>query len=85
MIDLSRARQILKEVDQLVAELDGTELDETDALSSQAKGAARQARAQRSQDLQLLATRLELCAAVVRVEYWYARGEDDPFDPARDE
>lgn len=83
MIDLTRVRACLKDADRLVTTLDGQSLDETDALTSQSKGAARVRKAEMSQDLQLLATRLELAAALVRVEYWYARGEDDPLTPGR--
>lgn len=85
MIDLSTVRRCLGDVDGLVNALDGQELDETDAVTSQSKGELRKLRAQRSQDLQLLATRLELAAALVRNEYWFARGEKDPTRPDREE
>lgn len=80
MIDLNRVRHVLAEVNTLVADLHGQDLDETDAITSQSKGQARVRKAQLSQDLQLLATRLELAAQLVRVEYWHARGETDPLD-----
>ncbi|WP_028638591.1 hypothetical protein [Nocardioides sp. URHA0032] len=83
MIDLSRVRNVVGEATKLIDDLHGIELDETDALVSQSKGKMRMERAQRSQDLNLLATRLELAAALVRVEYWCARGERDPIDPDR--
>ena len=83
MIDLAAVRSVLMEVESLVAQLDGLELDDTDALSSQSKGAARKEKAQRSQELQLLAVRLELAASLVRNEYWFARGEVDPLNRRR--
>lgn len=83
-IDFTRLRHVLEEVNEIVASLDGIDLDETNALTSNAKGRARQEKAKRSQDLQLLATRLELGAALVRVEYWCSRGESDPLGPVAD-
>lgn len=83
MIDLTSTKNILADVEGLIDDLHGCELDETDAITSQSKGEARRIRAQRSQDLQYVATRLELAAQLVRVEYWHARGEDDPTRPDR--
>jgi hypothetical protein len=83
MIDLSKVKFVLQEVQALIADLDGLNLDDSAAVTSQSKGLARQERARRSQELQLLATRLELAAALTRTEYWFARGESDPFDPER--
>lgn len=85
MIDLSRVREVLAEVGDLVEELDGLDLDDSDAVTSQSKGARRQMKAQRSRELQLLAGRLELAASLVWVEYWYARGEADPLHPERED
>lgn len=79
MIDLEKTLIVLQECGELAAELNGQELDETDAVTAQSKGDLRRQRAQMSQDLQLLATRLELAAGLVRVEYWFARGERDPL------
>ncbi|WP_234410897.1 hypothetical protein [Nocardioides terrigena] len=79
MIDLTRVRTIMAEAASLVEGLDGQDLDESDAVTSQSKSRTRQERAQTSQDLQLLATRFELAAALVRVEYWSARGKQDPL------
>lgn len=83
MINLTRVRDVLAEIEELVDDLDGIDLDETKAVESQTKGKARQERARRSQELQLLGNRLELAASLVRIEYWHARGEQDPLDPAR--
>lgn len=83
MINLTKVAAIVKEATDLIADLDGLDLDEADAVTSQSKGDARRLKAQRSQDLQLLATRLELASALVRCEYWYARGEGDPLNPNR--
>lgn len=80
LIDLTRVRNVLAEVNELVEELDGVELDETNAIESQTKTKAREIKARRSQSLQLLATRLELAGHLVRNEYWFARGEVDPLD-----
>lgn len=80
---MSAVRRALEDAIDLIAQLDGNELDETTAIASQSRGQARRERAQMSQDLQLLATRLELAASLVRVEYWHARGERDPVNPDR--
>lgn len=85
MIDLTRVKAVLAEIQDLIDDLHGVDLDDSSALVSQSKGKARQERAQRSQDLQLLATRFELAAALTRTEYWFARGERDPLDPQRTE
>lgn len=83
MINLTTARRVLADAQVLIEALDGHHLDETDAVTSQSRGVDRKKRAQMSQDLQLLATRLELAASLVRVEYWHARGADDPVRPER--
>lgn len=83
MIDLSRTRDILVECLQIVDELHGLALDESDAIEGKGRAEIRQERARMSQDIQLLATRLELAAAAARIEYWYARGERDPLSPDR--
>lgn len=85
MIDLTPTRNVLIEAGELIDELHGIDLDDSEAVTSQSKGALRQLRAQRSQELQLLASRLELAAQLVRVEYWYARGESDPLNPERED
>ena len=79
MIDMSRVKYVLDEVDVLIDDLDGVEHDDRDAVTNQSAGAARRQNATRSSKLQLLATRLELAAALVRIEYWAARGERDPL------
>lgn len=83
MIDLNRVRDVLDEARSLIDDLHGLHLDDSNAVTSQSKGKLRQERAHRSQELQLLATRLELAASLVRNEYWFARGEDDPLQPNR--
>lgn len=83
MIDLTNAQRALDEANTLMSFLDGVELNESDALTSQSRGEARKIKAQHSQNLQLLANRLELAAALVRTEYWFARGEADPCRPDR--
>lgn len=85
MIDFTRLKLVLEEIDALVEDLDGKALDETAALTNQSKGEARRERAQRSQDLQLLASRLELAAQLVKVEFWNARGEGDPLSTERED
>lgn len=85
MIDFTPLKVVLEEVEALVDDLDGKDLDETAALTNQSKGEARRERAQMSQDLQLLASRLELAAQLVKVEFWTARGEGDPLNPGRDD
>lgn len=83
MIDLTRVKSVMTEIELLIRELDGVELDETDAVASQSKGQARQLKAQKSQELNLLGQRLDLAAALVRNEYWFARGEVDPLNRDR--
>lgn len=83
MIDLSQAKSVLLEVETLVAQLHGAELDEGRAVEDQSKGKARQERARMSQDLNLLADRLMMASTLVRAEYWFARGEIDPLNRAR--
>jgi hypothetical protein len=85
MINLTTARRAIDDAVTLIAELDGQELDETHAITSQSRGALRKRKAEMSQDLQLAATRLELAASLVRVEYWHARGEGDPTRPDRND
>lgn len=83
MIDLRKVRTVLAECDGLVSQLDGVELDESDALDSQSKGQARKKKAQTSTSLSLLADRLAMAEALVRNEYWFARDNLDPLDPTR--
>lgn len=85
MIDLSSVKSVLDEANSLATALDGIDLDETDAVISQSRGEARRIKARHSQDLQLLANRLELAAALVRTEYWFARGEKDHCRPDRED
>lgn len=73
-INLERLSKILDEADRLAEELDGKELDDRLGLP---KAEARQQRIERSRDLQQLAHLLELGAALVRNEYWHARGGQD--------
>lgn len=82
-IELNPVRGVLREVNDLIGALDGQDLNETDAITNQSTGEARRQRAARSQELQLLANRLELAAQLVRVEYWFARGKSDPLHPDR--
>lgn len=84
MIDLTKVKSVLAEVDSLVQSLHGQDLDESKAVESQSKGRNRVERARLSQDLNLLAQRLELAAGLVKNEYWFARGEVDPLDRERD-
>lgn len=83
VIDLERVRGVLGQVHDLMEDLEGQDLDDSRAVEDQSKGKARQERARKAQDLQLLASRLEFAAALVRNEYWFARGELDPLDPQR--
>lgn len=80
MIDLSRVRAVMAECLELMAELDGLELDEREALTNQSKGDLRRERAQRSGELRLLADRLHLAGSLTTAEYWTARGEADPLE-----
>jgi hypothetical protein len=79
MIDLSQVRFILEEAQELVEELDGVDLDESTAVTSQSKGRDRRERAELSQSLNLLGDRLLLASSLVKVEYWHARGFEDPL------
>jgi hypothetical protein len=79
VIDLTKVRKILTEVEKLVEDLDGLDLDERTAVESQSGSVARKERAHQSQSLNLLSDRLVLAASLVRVEYWHARGRTDPL------
>jgi hypothetical protein len=83
VIDLRPVKAVMREVDALIDALHGQDLDETAAVTHQTKNRSRQERAQMSQHLNLLASRLELAAQLVRNEYWVARGEADPLNPRR--
>ena len=85
MIDLTRVRSVLTECQALVDDLHGLDLDDSRSVSDQTKGAKRQERAKRSQELQMLATRFELAAALTRIEFWTAKGEVDPLNRRRDD
>ena len=75
-INLARVQAILAEADEIVEDLDGRSLDESDAVT-EPKAAVRHEKAALSRQLQFLATRLELAAALVRSEYWTSRGFTD--------
>lgn len=83
MIELDAVERLLQEANELVGELNGREFDDRKALTEQNKSNARKERARMSQDLNLLAGRLDLAAHLVRNEYWFARGEADPLRPER--
>lgn len=83
MIDLSRVKSVLVDVEALVSELHGLDFNDPQSWTNKTKGEIRELRAQRSQELQLLATRLELAASLVRVEFWHAKGEVDPLGRRR--
>lgn len=83
MIDLTTTQSLLAEAMKKVRALDGVDLDETNSITDQSKGQARQDRARMSQELQHLAHLLDLGADLVRNEYWVARGYEDPLaEPA---
>jgi hypothetical protein len=79
VIDLSKVTKIVLEVEELINNLHGVDLDETNAVTSQSKSRTRTERAQVSQDLNLLSDRLLLASSLVRSEYWKARGVRDPL------
>jgi hypothetical protein len=81
-INLERLSRILDEADRLAEELDGKELDDRVNLPKQV---AREQRIERSRDLQQLAHLLELGAALVRNEYWHARGGQDMIYDRKDQ
>jgi len=83
MIDLTTLKRCLEQVDTLVEHLHGKDLDERKAVGEQTKSLDRTTRGQLSQDLNLLASKLDLAAALARNEYWVARGEPDPLRPRR--
>lgn len=83
MIELQQAWAVLQDAIELMNSLDGVEHDESDAVTSQARGNLRKQKAQTSQDLLRLAARLDLAAELVRNEYWYSRSGTDPLHPSR--
>lgn len=82
-IDLSRVKSVLTEVDALVQELDGVASSDAKSWAQQGGGDRRREQAKRSQELQLLASRLELAAQLVRNEFWVYKGEVDPLNRRR--
>lgn len=80
-VNLDRLTDILDEAYDLAESLNGRSLDETGAIHN--KGPGREQRARMSQELQLLASRLELGAALARHEYWAARGHTDHLTTTR--
>lgn len=94
MIDLSQVRAVLRDCQGLIEHLDGLAHDDsalfTENMSGAqkrqvAKQAAKQAQVERSKALLLLGDRLQLAAALVNNEYWFARGELDPLNPERED
>lgn len=88
VVDLSRVKSVLVEIEALIQELDGLDLSDDKSWAEQGSGGKardnlRQLRAQKSQELQLLATRFELAASLVRVEFWHFKGEIDPLNRRR--
>jgi hypothetical protein len=83
MIDMGPTKRVLQEALDMIEKLQGQDLDEQRAVEDQSTGERRRQRARLSQNLQFVATRLELAAALVRVEYWHARGKTDPLRPER--
>lgn len=84
MIDLSKARAVLQDAQELIDDLDGLDIDDTAAVLEQGRtsprvAASRQERAQASKDLLLLQDRLEMAASLVKSAYWVMKGEDDPL------
>ena len=77
MIELNAVGRILDEALNIVDDLNGQQLDERKAVSSQSKGEVRKRNAEMSKELNYLADQLTLAAALVRNQYWAARGNPD--------
>lgn len=88
MIDLSKVKSIMVEVEALIAELDGREYDDQKAWDTAKDGrpgrASREERAKIAKQLQLLAVHFEMAAALARNEYWFGKGEVDPLNRRRE-
>lgn len=82
MIDLTRARHVLSSAKELLDDLDGVDLDDSNAIYAQGQSNIRQERAQASKDLLQLADQLDLAGQLVRNAYWSFRGEPDPLEDA---
>lgn len=74
-LNLTKVSDILDEVTEYVEDLDGRSHD--DAACSRRKSTERDERAAVSRQLNLIADRLEMAAALTRSEYWTARGFTD--------
>lgn len=89
MIDLAQVRAVLQDCQGLVEELDGVSHDDSllfEGMSgAQKRHQIKQSQVERSKALLLLTDRLQLAAALVANEYWFARGEIDPLNPDREE
>ncbi|GAB3863561.1 hypothetical protein GCM10028801_31480 [Nocardioides maradonensis] len=83
MIDLSRVKSALVDVEALVKSLDGLAHEDRNAVSNKPPGKVREQNARINQELLLLSARLQLAAQLVEIEYWHARGEADPLDRRR--
>lgn len=81
MIDLTHVRSALKDITELVDDLDGTDLDDVD--DTRDKAAERSRKAQVSRDLLLLQHRFEMAGTLAMNEYWFAKGEVDVLDSER--
>lgn len=83
MIDLAQALAILDETADQMESINARSHSDPDPHGSGGTKEERADKARVSATLQLISTRLELAASLVRIEYWFARGETDPLNPER--
>lgn len=81
-IDLTRAKAILQEINCIVARLDGQDLDDSNSQDDPKDREDRQERRRKAtlmRELLRMADQLAAIEAIVRNEYWVARGHADIF------
>lgn len=81
-INVTHALGLLDDVMNRLEDLNGRSHHDPDPTQRISKNDARE-KARVASELQLISSRLELTAALVRNEYWHARGEADPLNPGR--
>ena len=77
-INLNKTRDVVEECLGALDDLNGRRHDDPDDCGTRSE---RHERAATSRQLHFLATRLELAAALVRSEYWTAKGFPDHINP----
>jgi len=81
-INVTSALDVLDDLYGRLEALNGRSHSDPDPTVRLSKDDSRE-KARVASELQFISSRLELTAALVRNEYWHARGEADPLNPER--